>query len=67
MVQVNMCEENSEGAIFKILPRYKVRSEGDGVSEMLSVMNWSKSWTIAHTYPSEKVVIDFLGSFWWSD
>ena len=24
-------DENSDGAIFKILPRYKVRSEGDKV------------------------------------
>ena len=33
-----MCEENSDGAIFKILPRYKVRSEGDSVSNANSTL-----------------------------
>ena len=29
--QVELSEENAEGCIFKILPRYKVRSVGDEV------------------------------------
>ena len=31
-LRVELCEENSSGCIFKILPRYKVRSVGDVVS-----------------------------------
>ena len=29
-------DENSDGAIFKILPRYKVRSEGDEVGTYIN-------------------------------
>lgn len=31
-IQVNLSQENSEGAVFKVLPKFKVRSEGDDVS-----------------------------------
>ena len=31
-LRVELCEENSSGCIFKILPHYKVRSVGDVVS-----------------------------------
>ena len=44
-------DENSDGAIFKILPRYKVRSEGDEVGTYINYnpviifTNWSDNTT----------------------
>lgn len=34
-LRVELCTENSSGCIFKILPRYKVRSVGDVVSPFI--------------------------------
>lgn len=38
-LRVELCVENSNGCIFKILPRYKVRSVGDVVSSFIGCSN----------------------------